>query len=389
MHRSIIEKLDAIPITELFKYYNVEWEEGRNFRCPFPAHGATGNTPSGRLYLETNSYSCFGCRKGGGPIQFVMNMEGCSYVQACDKLMSMFNIENIPEFSYQKLADRNQQKEETRDERMKYGILSDVLSKCDPHSDEDQRKFSFLYSQVKTMTGNELLQLSIDALSLPLSDFKEKIPQTVKDSQLLGIAVIKTLKLHAFESDRLFNPYLLHSGFFNEQLCNISWPSQNNRYVFPIFLPGKVIAGFSGRTLNPNETLKYQTELLFGLSKKDLMFGLDVALPYIKEMGCCIVVEGILDAVRCWYAGFMNTVAPCCAYVSDNLAILLKGLTSDFILLQDNDFGGSEEAKLSESVLKRHHLNSKRVLVPEGEDPDSYGLKNLTGLTELLKNAIN
>jgi len=389
MHRSIIEKLDIIPLPELFNYYHVDWVEGRNFRCPFPTHGATGTTPSFRYYPETNSASCFGCHKGGGPVHFVMNMEGISYVQACDKLMGMYNIENLPEFSYQSLADKNQQRLDQRDERMRFGILSDVLAKIDPVSDEDLKKFSFLYSQVKTTTGDELLQLSIDALSLPLSDFIEKIPQTVKDTQMLGIAIIKTLKIHAFESDRLFNPRPLHSGFFNEQLCNISWPSQNNRYVFPIFLPGKVIAGFSGRTLNPNETLKYQTELLFGLSKKDLMFGLDVALPYIREMGCCIVVEGILDAVRCWDAGFMNTVAPCCSYVSDNLALLLKGITKDFILLQDNDYGGDQEAALSEKALRRNRLNSKRVLVPEGEDPDSYGMRDLSGLSDLLKSAVN
>ena len=56
INKSIIERLDAIPLTDLFRYYKIDWQEGRNFKCPFPAHGASGATPSGRYYKETNSY---------------------------------------------------------------------------------------------------------------------------------------------------------------------------------------------------------------------------------------------------------------------------------------------------------------------------------------------
>lgn len=382
MQKSIIEKLEAIPLPELFKYYKIDWQEGRNFKCPFPAHGATGATPSFRYYKNTNSCSCFGCRKGGGPIQFIMNMEGISYTEACDKLMSLYNIEKIPEFSYQKLADKNQKKVELRDERLKFGVLSDMLSKVE-FSDEYFKKFSFLYLMLNDLTGDEYLRLSIDAISLPLKDFLIKVPQRIKDTQRYYINVIKLLSRHPFEQTRQFNPYALYSGYFNVN-TGVQWETQNNRYVFPIFLPGKVIAGFSGRTLNSNETLKYQTEYITDISKNDIVYGLDVAIPYIKEKGYCIIVEGILDAVRCWSVGYKNTVAPCCSYVSDNLAILLKGLTNNFILLQDNDYGGNEEALLSEKYLEKHKLRSHRLMLPEKEDPDSYGLKNPEGLAALL-----
>ena len=388
INKSIIERLDAIPMHEIFKLYGVPYIEGKNIRCPFPNHMATGKTPSFRVYNDA-SCACFGCRKGGGPIHFVMNMEGISYVEACDKLMSLYNIEKIPEFSYQKLADKNQKKEEMRDIKLKFGILSDMLSKVDVGSDEDLKKFSFLYTVVNSVSGTELLNLSLDMLSLSLQEFVAKIPDFVKNNQKVGLAVLKSLKRHDFERVRAFDPIQIHSGYFNEALSGITWPTQNDRYVFPIFLPGKVIAGFSGRTLKPNETLKYQTELMFKLSKKDLVYGLDVALPYIKEMGFCIIVEGILDAVRCWSVGYKNTVAPCCSYVSENLAILLKGITENFVLLQDNDYGGNEEALLSEKYLEKHNLSSRRLMLPENEDPDSYGLKNPRGLAEMIKNGFS
>ena len=60
MNKATIEKINNISMVELFKRYNIYWEEGRNFRCPFPRHGASGKTPSGRFYPNTNSYGCFG-----------------------------------------------------------------------------------------------------------------------------------------------------------------------------------------------------------------------------------------------------------------------------------------------------------------------------------------
>lgn len=383
MHRSVIEKLDAIPLTDLFRLYKIDWQEGRNFKCPFPNHGATGNTPSFRFYKDTNSCSCFGCHKGGGPIHFVMNMENISYVEACDKLMSLFNIDDIPKFTYQKVADKYAKRAEERNEKLKFGVLSDILSMLDYTSDSDLKKFSFLYLMLNSYSADDYLSLSIDALSMSLEEFVLKVPQQIKDNQRTGIYIIKHLCRHSFEQMRSFDPIQIHSGYFSES-TGIIWQTQNNRYVFPIFLPGKVLVGFSGRTLNPNETLKYQTELFSQLTKKDVAYGLDVAIPYIKEKGYCIIVEGILDAVRCWSVGYKNTIAPCCSYVSENLALLLKGLTSNFILLQDNDYGGESEANLSYKCLKQYGLNARRLLLPSNADPDSFGLENPAGLAELL-----
>lgn len=60
MNKATIEKLSEISMQDLFQRYGIQWEDGRNFKCPFPAHGASGKTPSGRFYPKTNSYGCFG-----------------------------------------------------------------------------------------------------------------------------------------------------------------------------------------------------------------------------------------------------------------------------------------------------------------------------------------
>ena len=143
INRNIIEKLNAIPMHELFKLYGLEFEEGRNVRCPFPAHGATGNTPSFRVYHDS-SFACFGCRRGGGPIHFVMNMEGIDYVHACEKLMELYGMEKLPEFSYRKLAEKNHAKCLSKDVKMKFGILGEFLKMLDPLDTKNCIKFSFL-----------------------------------------------------------------------------------------------------------------------------------------------------------------------------------------------------------------------------------------------------
>ena len=371
MQRAITEKLDAIPITDLFEYYHVPWQEGRNFRCPFPNHMATGATPSFRYYKDTNSASCFGCHHGGGPIQFVMNMENISYTAACDKLIKLYGIKTPEKFTYQKLVDRQKAKEEKWDNNHKFGILGELLAQVEDTA--SMVKFSMLYLMQSQYSGMEFISIALDLWHLPLEKFMQQVPQNIKENQKTAITIIKSLVRHPFEQLRGFDPYRLKSGFFNEEQSGITWPTQQNRYVFPIFLPGSIIAGFSGRTQNPNETLKYQTELAFGLSKKELLYGLDIALPEIKKLGYVIIVEGILDAARCHSLGHLNTVAPCCAYVSEELYFLLSGLTKNFILLQDNDYGGDCEAEMSAKVISDHKGKSMRLLVPSGLDPDTYG----------------
>lgn len=385
MRKSVIEQLENIPMHEVLKKYHLPYVEGRNMRCPFPAHGATGATPSFRVY-DDRTFACFGCRAGGNPIHFIMHMEGLDYVAAADKLMEMFGMEKLPEFSYQKLVDKAQKKEETRDQQVKFGALGDLLGQIDPNDKSMLRKFSFLYAQINNLSMEQFLTESVECLTSPVEQFVQSVPQNIKDNQALCIKIIKSFIRHAFESDRAFDPNWCLSGYYSDTTSGLSWPSENGRYVFPIFLPGQIVAGFSGRALG-DEFVKYQTELLFGLSKKDLMFGLDHAFPYIKSSGQVIVVEGILDAVRCWSLGFHNTVAPCCAYLSHNLLFLLKSVTHKFILLQDNDYGGDEEAKMSMKFLEKNKLDYLRVHVPSGEDPDSYGKWHPNEMIELLKQA--
>ena len=379
---TIVDRLDAIPMPDIFAHYNIAWEEGRNFRCPFPAHGATGNTPSGRYYKDTNSYGCFGCHRGGGPIHFIMNMEGISFPEACDFLVNLFGIDDLPEFSYQQRVDKNAKIQEAKDHLIKFGALAEYLKQATTKN--AFYRFSLLYLMLNDFSVTDYLKLVQDALFLSDKEFMANVPRKIIRDVKAALAIIERLYHVEFERLRGFDATEAMSGLFSSSHVGISWGSQEGRYVFPILLPGKVPAGFSGRALN-GEFVKYQTELFGGLSKRDLIYGLDYAIPHIKEKGYVIIVEGILDVLRCRACGFYNTLSPCAAYVSEGQAILISALTDHFVLLHDNDYGGDQEAAMSEKVLNKHNLTFRRVLVPKGDDPDSYGLRDPEGFTNLLK----
>ena len=88
---AIVKQLDLIEVMAGFK---IIFRKGSNqhIRCPFPAHQATGITPSFSVYEETNSFFCWGCKKAGSPIDFVMGMTQSSFVDAIKYLVKKFNV---------------------------------------------------------------------------------------------------------------------------------------------------------------------------------------------------------------------------------------------------------------------------------------------------------
>lgn len=97
-YNELVDKANTVPILSILKYYNVFVNEFNiKTTCPFPSHkGGRERTPSFLYYVDTNSFYCFGCAKGGGPCMFVSNMEGVSKTRAAQKIIELFG-QNIGE----------------------------------------------------------------------------------------------------------------------------------------------------------------------------------------------------------------------------------------------------------------------------------------------------
>lgn len=105
--KELIKQANAIDIITVFKHYGINMDEyNKKCICPFSFH-SNERTPSFMLYKDTNSFFCFGCKSGGGPVNFVSINDNISKYVAAKKLLSQFNADiNLPEFDTEYFIER-------------------------------------------------------------------------------------------------------------------------------------------------------------------------------------------------------------------------------------------------------------------------------------------
>lgn len=103
------QKANLIPMKGILNHFGIDYQESNNYllSCPFPAHEHVSNTPSLKIYPETNSFHCFGCKRSGGPINFVIHMKRCGRQAALQYISKHFNIQAASlSGSFYKIAKR-------------------------------------------------------------------------------------------------------------------------------------------------------------------------------------------------------------------------------------------------------------------------------------------
>lgn len=341
----------------------------------------TGRTPSARYYPNTNSIGCFGCHHGGGPIHFVMNMEGISFKEAIKLLCTWYKIEELPDFSYKEYAKKLAAQENQYNRKIKFSAIASMLEQLDFNNKDEMFKLSYLFCNLNLIPYNDFIKYTLQLRSVPIDEFIYQFEDAVRFRSKENIEFAQSLIPDAFATTRAFDEFAVNAGLAVS--APERWEEMQGRFVFPIFLPGKLIVGFSGRSLQPH-ILKYLTHFDFGFDKADILYGLDVALPAIKEKGYIIVCEGILDVLRCRSAGFNNVVASMATYLSEEQVVLLKAVTDKFLLIFDGDQGGDAAFTKTTKSLDKYRLLYERIKLPDGEDPDSFGKKHLEKLTQLI-----
>jgi DNA primase len=325
--------------------------------CPFHSE----KSPS--FYVFHDHYHCFGCHAHGDAITFVRQTRDLGFVQALRFLADKYGVE-APELE---LTAKGQRRRDDVAQLSKIMLLAQ----------------EFFTSQVKEeVTGNALQYLkdrgfteeSIAAFGFGL---------TPKESY----GLVRYLRQRHFRDDDLVKVGLASISAHSGQLYDFF----RDRITIPIRDAAGRIVGFGGRTTQ-NDPAKYKnTAQTVLFDKGQILFGLDHAKPFIKESSKAIVVEGYMDALFLWQAGFNNTVA--CMGTALNVRHL-KQLQSvakaqEVFLLFDGDRAG-QNASLNaiETALNAPGLNVKVATIPDGEDPDSFVRQSgPSALTELLSKA--
>ncbi len=339
--KTVQEILETVKVEDVIQDFVNLKRRGVNLLglCPFHHE----KTPSFTVSPTKNIFKCFGCGVGGDAVRFVMEHEKFTYPEALRYLAKKYHIE-VEEFELTPEMLAEQQLEES------LYIVNEYARK---------------YYQ------DTLFQTDIGK-SVGLNYFKERgfREETVKKFGL-GFALR--------EKDA-FTQKAIKKGYQLELLKQLGLTTQygrdffRNRVLFTIRnLSGKVIA-FAGRIMVKDvKAPKYinspETEIY---NKSKALYGAFFAKQAIRKADECILVEGYTDVISLHQAGIENVVASSGTSLTEGQIGLIKRFTPNIKILYDGDPAGVKAALRGLDMVLERNLNAKVVLLPEGEDPDSY-----------------
>lgn len=405
-------KLNSLPMEKLFEFYHLDYileGQGRNVRCPFPAHGATGKTPSFRWYPNDNSVGCFGCGHGGGPIAFVANMEGCDYKTAAKILAKNFHL------TYKELlsaSERIVKDSEIRKEKYKVDLNTSYIAQLLKKLRNDSNSLLLKLDEERILDSYLLAWLfadhfEFDTLDSLLSKFPDSGMETFSIYlRSLGFSNLITdyldslskynIRISKFQQQDLIQ-FLTHRGFKLDDLsgirCGLIHDSEERKFserAYFQFNLGKYPIGSTGKSLDPDNNFKYLYENFTGLDKSNVVVGLDLKeIRAITKLNCIIYVEGFFDYLRLRSLGCTNVVAiQGSSTISRNQLLLGSAFADKVIFCFDGDERGQQANSKGLQLAEELGLKAKAITLPETDDPDSLGKTNSFFMKKLIFDAM-
>lgn len=335
--------LNTADIVEVVSDFVSLRRRGANYigLCPF--HNE--KTPSFSVSKAKGICKCFSCGKGGSPVNFVMEHEQLSYYEALKYLAKKYHIDIVEK----ELTDKER---EAQSEREGMNIVNEYA--CT----------HFEHNLANTPDGQD-----IGMSYLHERGFNENIIKRFR----LGYSLDKSNALFKEATQKGYNKqYLFSTGLCIDDNRGGGYDRYKGRVVFPIFnVAGKVI-GFSARTLK-NDQAKYVNSPESVVYKKSLeVFGLFQAKHSIVRQNKCFLVEGNADVVSMHQAGIDNTVASLGTALTENQVQKIHRFTDNVTVIYDGDAAGIKAALKAINLLLAEGINTRLLLLPEGEDPDSF-----------------
>ena len=339
--KSVEEVIETAKVEEVIQDYVNLKRRGVNMigLCPFHAE----KTPSFTVSPSKGFYKCFGCGKGGDSVSFLMELEQMDFPEAIRHLAKKYGIQ----------LEETEVSQEVREEQ------------------QYQESLYLVNEYAKQYYQDQLFNTDVGK-SVGLSYFKERgFREEVIKKFGLGFAPNKT---------DAFTLKATHGGYKLDLLKKLGLTSEygrdffRNRVMFAIHnLSGKVI-GFGGRILVKDvKAPKYintpETDIY---NKSKVLYGAFFSKRDIRKEDECILVEGYTDVLSLHQAGIENVVASSGTSLTVDQIRLVKRYTENIKILYDGDLAGIKAALRGMGMVLEEGLNVKIVLLPEGEDPDSY-----------------
>jgi DNA primase len=328
--------------------------------CPFH-HEKTG---SFTVSPSKGIYKCFGCGKAGNAVRFIMEIEQCSYIEAIKHLAQRYHI-TIEE------RELTQEEKQRQDDRESMFVVNDFANKWFQSQLFDNQEGTAVGMAYLRQRG--IREDIIRKFQLGYSPERAKLWEEAKkagyqDTYLVNNPdnQIGTGVCLKDEQGRLFDRF-------------------RGRVIFPFFSVSGKVTGFAGRLIKQSDKAgKYvnsPTSILY--EKKHELYGFYQAKQAIKREDCCYLVEGQLDVIQLVQSGIENVVASGGTSLTYPQIRLIHRFTENATILYDGDNAGIKAALRGIDMMLEEGINVKVVLLPEGEDPDSFARKH--NATEVLE----
>ena len=353
---TIARIMDSTKIEEVVSEFVTLKKRGINYigLCPFH----NDSHPSFSVSPTRGICHCFTCGKGGNAINFLMELEQMSYPDALRWLAKKYNIEI-------------QEREMTSEEKQR----------------ESERESMFIVNEWAAKYFQDILQNDVDGRAIGMQYFRSRgFRDDIIRKFQLGFALPQRTALFDEAVKKGYNPkYLTATGLCfkvdKDEAGNRSGQDQyldrfSGRAIFPwTSVSGKIVA-FGGRVLDSRTkgvNQKYVNSPDSEIYHKEReLYGLYQAKKAIAKEDCVYMVEGYTDVISMHQCGIENVVANSGTALSIHQIRLLHRFTSNIVLLYDGDAAGVHAALRGTDMLLEEEMNVKVLLLPEGDDPDSF-----------------
>jgi DNA primase len=351
--REVIDKIfAAAKIEEVVADYVTLRKRGANLigLCPFH------NEKTGSFTVSPSKgiYKCFGCGVSGNAVGFIMEIEQCGFADAVKQLGKKYHID-VPE------------REMTAEEQQR----------------QDNRESMFVVNDFANQWFQDQLWNTPEGQAVGLGYFRERglRDDIIRKYQLgyspeKGSPLAAALKAKGFKEEFILNDVntKIGVGVVGKSEDGRIYDRFRDRVMFPIFtVSGKPVA-FAGRILKKKDNVgKYVNSpdsIIY--SKTNELYGLFQAKQAIARADMCYLVEGQMDVISMHQSGIENVVASGGTALTKPQIWLIKRFTSNITVLYDGDAAGIHAALRGIDMFLEAGFNVKVVLLPDGEDPDSY-----------------
>jgi len=328
---------DRTDIVSLISSYIPLKKSGRNFRTICPFHSE--KTASFFVSPNKQIFHCFGCGAGGGSIQFVMQYEKVPFPEAAQILAKRLGISlpsrNLPEDSFKSKA---------------YTVNKEACLYFHKNLFSSSGASALKYLKERGISEQVIKDFKI---GYALAGFRD----------LLGYMRSKSVTLSMLDKLGLISE--TRDGNFIDLF--------RNRIIFPILDVKSRVIGFGARRLVEDKNVpKYiNTPESILYHKGMTLFGINMAKSAILDKDFCLIVEGYLDMIIPFQAGFTNILASSGTALTVEQIRMIKRFTKNIVLVFDSDSAGKDSSLRAIDSLIEQDLNIKAVSLPQGLDPDT------------------